>query len=100
MSNFVIACGGTGGHLAPGISLAQAMEERGNPCWLFISHKQVDTRLSEKYGDLSFARVPGTPFSKNPLKFALFTKELTQGVLFSLSFFRKAGIDCVVGFGG
>ncbi|MBO94461.1 MAG: UDP-N-acetylglucosamine--N-acetylmuramyl-(pentapeptide) pyrophosphoryl-undecaprenol N-acetylglucosamine transferase [Opitutales bacterium] len=100
MSNILIACGGTGGHLAPGISLAQAMEERDNPCWLFISHKQVDSRLAEKYGDLSFVRVAGTPFSRNPLKFALFAKELTQGVLFSLRFFRKAGIDCVFGFGG
>ena len=96
----VVACGGTGGHLAPGISLAQIMEERGHPCWLFISQKKVDLRLSEKYGDLSFVQVPGRPFSKNPLKFALFTKELAKGVLFSLRFFRKAGIDCVFGFGG
>jgi len=100
MSNMVIACGGTGGHLAPGISLAQAMEERDHPCWLFISRKKVDLRLAEKYGDLSFVQVPGLPFSKNPLKSAFFFKELAQGVLFSLRFFRKAGIDCVFGFGG
>lgn len=100
MSNMVIACGGTGGHLAPGISLAQAMEERGHPCWLFISRKKVDARLSEKYGDLSFVKVPGAPFSKNPVRFGLFTKELILGMHFSLRFFRKAGIDYVFGFGG
>jgi len=100
MSNMVIACGGTGGHLAPGISLAQTMEERGHPCWLFISRKKVDLRLSEKYADLSFVQVNGVPFSRNPIKFALFAKELAQGILFSMRFFRKAGIDCVFGFGG
>lgn len=100
MSNIIIACGGTGGHLAPGISLAQAMEERDHLCWLFTSRKKVDARLAKKYDDLSFVQVAGRPFSKNPLKTALFFKELTQGVLFSLRFFRKAGIDCVFGFGG
>ncbi|MBG29154.1 MAG: UDP-N-acetylglucosamine--N-acetylmuramyl-(pentapeptide) pyrophosphoryl-undecaprenol N-acetylglucosamine transferase [Opitutae bacterium] len=100
MSNMVIACGGTGGHLAPGISLAQAMEERGHPCWMFISKKKVDARLSEKYGDLSFVKMPGAPFSKNPLKFGLFTKELILGIHSSLRFFRKARIDYVFGFGG
>ena len=29
MSGILIACGGTGGHLTPGISLAQSFEERG-----------------------------------------------------------------------
>ena len=100
MSNIVIACGGTGGHLAPGISLAQTMEDRDHLCWLFTSRKKIDARLAKKYGDLSFVQVSGVPFSKNPFKTALFLKELTQGVLFSLRFFRKAGIDCVFGFGG
>ena len=53
MKNFVIACGGTGGHLTPGIGLAQALEEKGSPCWLFISKKQVDSRLSSKYKKMS-----------------------------------------------
>ena len=48
MRNVVIACGGTGGHLTPGIALAQSLEERGYPSWLFISQKQVDARLSQK----------------------------------------------------
>ena len=61
MRNVVIACGGTGGHLTPGIALAQSLEERGYPSWLFISQKQVDARLSKKYPKLSFQSMPGAP---------------------------------------
>ena len=49
MKNIVIACGGTGGHLTPGIALAQSLEELGCPTWLFISQKDVDSRLASKY---------------------------------------------------
>ncbi|NBR09877.1 MAG: hypothetical protein EBT98_09590, partial [Opitutaceae bacterium] len=41
---FVIACGGTGGHLSPGIALAEALLARGHGVTLFISQKKVDTR--------------------------------------------------------
>ena len=60
MKNFVIACGGTGGHLTPGIGLAQALEEKGCPCWLFISKKQVVTMIhgiNAKRASKSFATI-------------------------------------------
>ena len=60
MRNIVIACGGTGGHLTPGIALAQSLEERGYPSWLFISQKSVDSRLARKYPKLSFQSMPGS----------------------------------------
>ena len=34
---------GTGGHLTPGIALAQALEQKGCASWLLISRKQVDS---------------------------------------------------------
>ena len=40
---YIIACGGTGGHLAPGIALAQKLTGGGDHCRLVISQKQVDT---------------------------------------------------------
>ncbi len=100
MSTFLISCGGTGGHLSPGIALAQGLSERGHRAVLLISHKKVDTRLCEKYPQLDFRRVPSAPFSKNPLGFAQFLLRQTQGFFFSLGLVRKLNPGAIVGFGG
>ena len=100
MRNIVIACGGTGGHLTPGIALAQSLEEKGYPCWLFISQKSVDTRLSSKYPKLSFEPMPGAPLLKSPVGLARFGKGFVSSFLHSHAFYRKVGADALVGFGG
>jgi hypothetical protein len=66
VSKFLISCGGTGGHLSPGISLAQGLVARGHEATLLVSQKRVDSRLLEKYPDLTFERMPGTGFSWHP----------------------------------
>jgi len=100
MKNIIIACGGTGGHLTPGISLAQSLEQMGSACWLFISQKNVDSRLSSKYPELSFVDMPGAPFLKTPLGLFRFAKQLCLSFFRSRKFIRKVGADAVVGFGG
>ena len=40
--NVLIACGGTGGHLFPGIAVAEELEKRGHNVLLLISEKKVD----------------------------------------------------------
>jgi UDP-N-acetylglucosamine--N-acetylmuramyl-(pentapeptide) pyrophosphoryl-undecaprenol N-acetylglucosamine transferase len=100
MSEFLIACGGTGGHLAPGIALAEALIERGHQPTLFISHKRVDSRLMEKYPDLPAQRVPGAPFGLRPDVLARFLVKQSQGVSFSRRFLRDSRPAVIVGFGG
>ena len=100
MRNIVIACGGTGGHLTPGIALAQSLEEKGCPCWLFISQKAVDERLSSKYPKLSFVPMPGSPLIKSPLGLFRFLCGFALSFWRSYRFYKKIGADAIVGFGG
>ena len=100
MSKFIIACGGTGGHLSPGIALAEALLARGHKVTLFISHKEVDTRLVEKYPHLAAVRVASAPFGVRPDVLARFINKQAQGLLFSWRFIKAQRPDAIIGFGG
>ncbi len=100
MSNFLISCGGTGGHLAPGISLAERLIEQGHRCWLIISKKEVDSRLTRKYPELDFVRAPGAAFSFSPLRLIKFFIQQFQLLIFSFKLLRNKRPDTIVAFGG
>ncbi len=100
MKKFIIACGGTGGHLAPGIALAQALLKHGHAATLFISHKQVDTRLVEQYPNLAVARVTSAPFGARPDVLARFLARQARGFLFSWRYLKQHRPDAIIGFGG
>jgi UDP-N-acetylglucosamine--N-acetylmuramyl-(pentapeptide) pyrophosphoryl-undecaprenol N-acetylglucosamine transferase len=100
VNRFLIACGGTGGHLSPGISLAEGLAARGHHSTLLISHRQVDARLIEKYSHLHFVRIPGAPFAWSPLRFARFAWQQLAGLVYSLRYIRATRPDAIFGFGG
>lgn len=100
MSRFLISCGGTGGHLSPGIALAEGLVSRGHQATLLISHKKVDSRLVEKYPHLAFVRIPGAPFSMSPVGFARFLVKQTAGFGAGVNLVRRQKPDGVIGFGG
>ena len=100
MSKFLISCGGTGGHLAPGISLAEGLLARGHSATLLISQKKVDARLSEKYPQLRFARMPGTGFAWQPAQLARCIVSQFRAFRFCRALIRAESPDGIVGFGG
>jgi UDP-N-acetylglucosamine--N-acetylmuramyl-(pentapeptide) pyrophosphoryl-undecaprenol N-acetylglucosamine transferase len=100
MSHFLISCGGTGGHLSPGIALAEGLTARGHAVTLLISQKKVDARLSEKYPQLRFERMPGTAFSLSPVALVKCVVSQTNAFLFCLRLLRRKRVDVAVGFGG
>ena len=64
-----IACGGTGGHLFPGIAVGDALVARGCEVMLLVSPKEVDqTAVKSAYGmDVESLSMIG--LAGNPLKF-------------------------------
>lgn len=100
MSRFLISGGGTGGHLSPAIALAEGLNARGHETMILISRKQVDTRLSAKYPNIRFARMPGSGFGWAPVTLLRFVASQTQALFFCLRLLRQMRPDGLVGFGG
>ena len=100
MSRFLLSCGGTGGHLSPGISLAEGLIARGHEVILLISQKKVDARQVEKYPHLDFRKMPGAGFSWSPMGAARFALRQYQALSFCLDLIQDWKPDVIVGFGG
>lgn len=98
--SFVIACGGTGGHLSPGIALAQRLTALGYHCVLLVSRKKIDARLSEKYTNLEFHQVPGCAFSLSPVKLLKFFYNLAISIIYGVGLFLRRRPAAFVSFGG
>lgn len=99
--NVIIACGGTGGHLFPGIAIAQQLKTLGHHPTLLISRKDVDAEASRKYGDLEFHTVAA--IAKPPL-FSLrmpgFLWKLLRTYLSCKRIIKQEKADIVMGMGG
>jgi len=57
-SRFVIACGGTGGHLYPGLAVANKLVERGGEVTLLISPKEVDQQAVKRASHVEIVTLP------------------------------------------
>jgi UDP-N-acetylglucosamine--N-acetylmuramyl-(pentapeptide) pyrophosphoryl-undecaprenol N-acetylglucosamine transferase len=97
----LIACGGTGGHLFPGIAVAEELHARGHQVKLLISRKKVDAEGSAKYAHLDFATVPAVAkpptFSPRMLPFLW---NLWGSIRQCRGIVRDFGADAVLGMGG
>ena len=100
MRKVMIACGGTGGHLAPGIALAQGLQKRGVDAVLLISEKQVDARLVQNYSQFEFIPVPSAPLVLSPGGLFRFGSKQTKGILQCRQLIREHRPDLLMAFGG
>ncbi len=99
--NVIIACGGTGGHLFPGIAVAQQLRKQGHRPVLLISRKEVDAEASSKYGDLEFHSIPA--IAKPPtlsLRMPGFLWKLFSTYMSCKRLLRREKADVVLGMGG
>lgn len=99
--NIVIACGGTGGHLFPGIAVAQELKKTGHRPVLLISQKKIDAQASHKYGDLEFRTVEAIAKPRLcSLKMLPFAWKLWRTWRTSRRILKEIGADIVLGMGG
>ncbi|MEI6655585.1 MAG: undecaprenyldiphospho-muramoylpentapeptide beta-N-acetylglucosaminyltransferase [Verrucomicrobiota bacterium] len=97
----LIACGGTGGHLFPGIAVAEALQARGHEVRLLISEKRVDAEASAKYPHLKFETVAAVakPPTLSP-RMLPFLWKLWTSVSHCKQVIRALGAEAVLGMGG
>lgn len=97
----IIACGGTGGHLFPGIAVAQVLQARGHHVLLLISEKQVDATAARDHPELAFAAVPaiGWPALLSP-RALTFAWKFWRTYRATLEILRQFHADAVLGMGG
>ena len=98
--NAIIACGGTGGHLFPGLAVAESLRARGHEVMLFVSEKEVDA-LALSGRSFRFEKLPtiGLPSPYSPAIFG-FLRRFNQSLSLCRSIYRKFKPQVVLGMGG
>jgi UDP-N-acetylglucosamine--N-acetylmuramyl-(pentapeptide) pyrophosphoryl-undecaprenol N-acetylglucosamine transferase len=99
--HFLIACGGTGGHLYPGIAVAEVLQDRGHRVTLLISEKKIDSLAASNHGSLTFERMPFLAMPKpwSP-KMPGFLLGVWRGLQSCKALIRKNETKVVLGMGG
>ncbi len=97
---FLLVCGGTGGHLAPGIALAERLIRLGHSCQLVVSEKTIDGRLSKKYTHLDFVTAPGAPLAFSRQGLWRFVRSTVRALIRSREIMKTFQPDVTVVFGG
>jgi UDP-N-acetylglucosamine--N-acetylmuramyl-(pentapeptide) pyrophosphoryl-undecaprenol N-acetylglucosamine transferase len=61
----VIACGGTGGHLFPGLAVAEELRQRGCRVTLMVSSKDVDQRAIASISGMEIVTLPAVGLNQD-----------------------------------
>lgn len=97
----LIACGGTGGHLFPGIAVGEVLSARGHDVTLLISEKKIDSLAASGHPNLNFERLPflamPKPWSPKMIPFLTGT---FKGMNAARALIRKNEAQVVLGMGG
>lgn len=97
----LIACGGTGGHLFPGIAVAEVLKAQGHQVTILISEKKIDAIAASGHKDLTFEKMPFLAMPKpwSPKIFG-FLSGLWKGMKQCRKIIRDKKVDVVLGMGG
>jgi len=102
MTNFLLAGGGTAGHVNPLLALADEIMEQSktNHVWALGTSEGLEARLVPARG-YELLVVPRLPMPRKPNLYALtFPMKFQKSVELVKSYIKEHKIDVVVGFGG
>ena len=97
----LIACGGTGGHLFPGIAVGEVLKARGHEVTLLISEKKIDSLAASGHAGMRFEKMPflakPPTFSPRMIPFGM---SMVSGIRACKKLIKDRGIQVVLGMGG
>ncbi len=96
--HFVLAAGGTGGHLTPAFALAHALERRGHHVALITDERGA--AIPGKPDFLTAHVLPAGRFGKNPLSWPKAIRAVIKGRGMAKRLYESFQPGAVVGFGG
>lgn len=99
--SILIACGGTGGHLFPGIAIGEVLQSRGHSPTLLISEKKIDSLAASGHPSLRFEKMPFLAMPKpwSPKMFS-FLMGVWRGLNACKAMIKKDNTRVVLGMGG
>jgi len=100
MAKIGIACGGTGGHLYPGLAVAEVLTGMGHQVKLYISTKEVDRVVLQSYPQYESMALPVTGWPGIGFKAPAFLKNFIQAYKISVAELRREELAAVLGMGG
>lgn len=93
-----VACGGTGGHLFPGLAVAEVLKARGCDIALLISPKEVDQQAIRAARDMQVVTLPAVALQ--PGQIIGFVRGFWQSFRAARKLFRKRPPQAVLAMGG
>jgi len=93
-----IACGGTGGHLFPGIAIAQELKKQGCHVALLISPKEIDQQAVKSAGDMPVFTLPAVGLQNR--NYFSFARSFWNSFCAARKIFGARKPDAVLAMGG
>jgi UDP-N-acetylglucosamine--N-acetylmuramyl-(pentapeptide) pyrophosphoryl-undecaprenol N-acetylglucosamine transferase len=93
-----IACGGTGGHLFPGLAVAEQLKQRGCAITLLISPKEVDQQSVKTARDMRIETLPAVGLVRGSR--VAFLRGCAQSYRAARKLFKQERPEAVLAMGG